>query len=54
VKPKGMNYVLDAEGDPEGTRKLERDAARLMGTLLTIFGLIALVSGIWFHVRGLG
>jgi hypothetical protein len=54
VMPKGMNYVIDAEGDPEGTRKLRRGGARLMGTLLTIFGLAALVAGLWFHARGFG
>jgi hypothetical protein len=54
VMPKGMNSVIDAEGDPEGTRKLRQGAARLMGTLLAIFGLILLVSGLWFHARGLG
>lgn len=54
VKPKGMSFVIDAEGDPEGTRKLERGAARLMGTLLTFFGLILLVSGLWPHLHGAG
>jgi hypothetical protein len=49
-----MNYVLEAEGDPEGAPKLEGDAARLMGSLLTIFGLAASVTGLWFHARGLG